>query len=76
MLTEIFGTAPADKYRRSSDERGGANSMLIGAAANLCFQSGQAVRIGDMVTGLAPPDLPPMPSHTAPIPMPLRIPMP
>ncbi|MET0497720.1 MAG: Gfo/Idh/MocA family oxidoreductase [Steroidobacteraceae bacterium] len=76
MLAEIFGTAPADKYRRASDERGGAYSILIGAAANLCFKSGQSVRIADLVTGLTPPDKAPMPTRETPVPMPMRIAMP
>src|ERR1044072_5831566 len=42
MLTEIFGDAPADKYKRASDERGGAYSILIGVAANKCFETGGA----------------------------------
>jgi hypothetical protein len=70
MLEEIFGAAPEDKLRRASDERSGAYSMLIGAAANRCFQNGEAVRIADLVAGLAPPVVAPMPSRSTPIPMP------
>ncbi len=62
MLTEIFGDAPADKYKRASDQRGGAYSILIGIAANQCFKTGQPVRIDELVTGLTPPDRAPMPS--------------
>lgn len=76
MLTEIFGDAPADKYRRVSDERGGAYSCLIGIAANQCFKTGQTVRIDELVTGLTPPERAPMPSRTASLPMPLRVKMP
>ena len=70
MLDEIFGAAEPDPYKRASDERSGAYSILVGAAANQCFETGQAVRIADMVSGLAPPDMPPMPTRTMPIPMP------
>jgi predicted dehydrogenase len=76
MLTEIFGDAPADKYKRASDERGGAYSMLVGAAANQCFKTGQSVRIDQLVTGLTPPDRAPMPSRTASLPMPMKVKMP
>jgi len=76
MLNEIFGAAPADKYKRASDERGGAYSMLIGAAANQCFKTGQSVRIDRLVTGLTPADRAPMPSRTASLPMPMRVKMP
>ncbi|MBP8303529.1 MAG: Gfo/Idh/MocA family oxidoreductase [Phycisphaerae bacterium] len=76
MLDDIFLPAPpADKYLRASDERGGACSILIGAAANRCFQTGQPVRIADLVTGLDRPDYPPMPTHADPVPMPSRRPV-
>jgi predicted dehydrogenase len=76
MLTEIFGDAPVDKYKRASDQRGGAYSILIGIAANQCFKTGQPVRIDELVTGLSPPDRAPMPSRTASLPMPMRVKMP
>lgn len=76
MLTEIFGDAPSDKYKRVSDERGGAYSILVGVAANQCFKTGKSVRIDELVTGLTPPDRAPMPSRTASLPMPMRVKMP
>ncbi|MBD8528550.1 MULTISPECIES: Gfo/Idh/MocA family protein [unclassified Massilia] len=76
MLTEIFGEAPPDKYKRVSDERAGAWSALVGIAANKCFATGQTVRIADLVTGLAPPDRAPMPDRSTPVPMPIRIKIP
>ena len=43
MLDDIFlPNPPADKYLRASDERGGAASMLVGAAANTCFVTRRA----------------------------------
>ncbi|WP_228893271.1 Gfo/Idh/MocA family protein [Pseudoduganella aquatica] len=72
MLTEIFGDAPADKYKRVSDERAGTYSCLVGIAANRCFVNGASVRIADMVTGLTPPDRAPMPDRNGPVPMPIR----
>ena len=76
MLKEIFGDAPADKYKRVSDERAGAYSILVGVAANRCFETGTTVRIADMVTGLTPPERAPMPDRTGPVPMPVRVKMP
>lgn len=76
MLAEIFGDVPGDKYLRKSDERAGAWSALVGIAANKCFETGQSVRIKDLVTGLAPPDRAPMPNRSAPLPMPLRVKIP
>jgi predicted dehydrogenase len=73
MLAEVFGSAPTDKYLRASDERSGAYSMLIGAAANKCFTSGQPVKIGDLVTGLTPPVMAPMPTRSNAVPMPRKV---
>jgi hypothetical protein len=76
MLTEIFGDGPADKYKRASDERAGAWSALVGIAANKCFETGQTVRVADLVTGLTPPERASMPNRRAPVPMPIRIKIP
>jgi predicted dehydrogenase len=72
MLTEVFGTAEPDKYKRAADERSGLYSILIGAAANKCFESGQAVKIDELVTGLTSPVTAPMPTRDMPVPMPAR----
>ncbi len=73
MLDDLFlPQPPADKYLRAADERAGANSILIGAAANECFKSGQPVAVQKMVTGLGRPDYAPMPSRSAPLPMPAK----
>ncbi len=71
MLADIFdpGRAP-DLLRRAADERAGAASCLVGIAANRCFETHRAVRIDSLVTGLERADLPPMPRHDAPVPMP------
>ncbi|QJU59094.1 Gfo/Idh/MocA family oxidoreductase [Sphingomonas sp. AP4-R1] len=71
MLAEIFDpNAPADPLLRRADERAGAASALIGMAANRCFQTGQPVKIADLVTGLTAPDYPRMPDHDGKVPMP------
>ncbi len=76
MLNEIFGDAPADKYKRVSDERAGAYSILVGVAANQCFETGKSVRIADLVSGLTAPERAPMPSRSAALTMPIRIAIP
>ncbi len=74
MLADIFDpAAPKDPLLRAADERGGAASCLIGIAADKCFETGQPVRIDSLVTGLRWPDLPKMPGHQDPVPMPARI---
>lgn len=73
MLDDIFlPKAPADQYVRSSDERGGAASVLTGVAANRCFETGNPVKVADLVTGLTKPVYPPMPGRGMPVPMPPR----
>jgi len=73
MLEDIFLPEPAeDKYRRAADERAGACSILVGIAANRCFETGQNVKIADLVPGLLRPDYAPMPSRDGPLPMPVR----
>jgi predicted dehydrogenase len=71
MLDDLFlPRSPADKYLRAADERAGAQSMLVGAAANLSFNTGQSVEVQKLVNDLARPDYAPMPSRTDPLPMP------
>jgi predicted dehydrogenase len=73
MLADIFDPDPArDPLLRAADERGGAASCLIGISANECFRTGRPVRIDSLVSGLQRPDLPPMPRHDQPVPMPRR----
>jgi predicted dehydrogenase len=72
MLRELFGKAEPDKYKRAADERSGLYSILIGAAANRCFTNGQAVNIADLVTGLTPPTVAPMPNRSTKISMPVK----
>jgi predicted dehydrogenase len=72
MLTEVFGTAEEDKYKRAADERSGLYSCLIGASANKSFLSGGAVKIADLVNGLTSPMVAPMPTRNDPVPMPVK----
>jgi len=73
MLDQIFlPDPPADPYLRASDERGGAASILVGVAANRCFETAQPVEIASLVTGLRRPDYAPMPTHGGPVPMPMQ----
>lgn len=71
MLADLFSPqAPADKYRRAADERAGAYAVLVGAAANQCFETGGRVEIGALVPGLGRPDFPAMPGRSESVPMP------
>jgi predicted dehydrogenase len=70
MLTEVFGKAEEDKYKRAADERSGLYSCLIGASANRSFVTGGAVKIAELVTGLSSPMVAPMPTRDDPVPMP------
>jgi predicted dehydrogenase len=72
MLNEVFGTAALDKYKRAADERSGVFSILVGAAANRCFKTGQAVMISDLVSGLSSPVVAPIPGRDTKVPMPVR----
>ncbi|ESQ81372.1 Gfo/Idh/MocA family protein [Asticcacaulis sp. YBE204] len=73
MLNDLFNpAAPADPLMRAADERGGAASILIGAAANRCFETGQPVRIDSLISGLERPEMPAMPGHDGPVPMPVK----
>ena len=73
MLEDIFLPDPApDKYLRAADERAGAWSILVGIAANRCFETGASTRISDLVSGVPRPDYAPMPARDTPLPMPPR----
>ena len=72
MLTEVFGTAEPDKYKRAADERSGLYSCLIGASANKSFITGGAVKIAELVNGLNSPMVAPMPTRNDPVPMPIK----
>lgn len=71
MLKELFSLeSQPDRYQRAADERGGAYAMLVGAAANRCFETGNGIEIAQLVPGLQRPDFAPMPTHAQPVPMP------
>ena len=74
MLNQIFLPNPEpDKFVRASDERGGAMSILVGVAANKCFETKQPTSIATLVKGLTSPNFAPMPRSTEPVPMPRRV---
>jgi len=74
MLEDIFLPDPApDKYLRAADERAGAWSILVGIAANRCFETGTSTRISDLVSGVPRPDYAPMPARDTPLPMPPKV---
>jgi predicted dehydrogenase len=62
LLEDIFNPhPPVDRYLRAADQRSGAYSILTGIAGNLSIQTGQSVRIEDLVQGIGMPDYPDMP---------------
>ncbi|HET9474819.1 MAG TPA: Gfo/Idh/MocA family oxidoreductase [Steroidobacteraceae bacterium] len=73
MLTEVFGTAEEDKYKRAADERSGLYSILIGSAANRSFVTGTAIKVAELVNGLSSPIVAPMPTRDMPVPMPMSV---
>lgn len=71
MLDELFlPSAPTDPLMRASDERGGAASVLVGAAANTCFATGQSVNLDELAPGWRKPSYAPMPGRDYPLTMP------
>ena len=56
LLADIFDpNAPADPLHRKADQRDGAYSILVGVAAWHSIDTGQAVKIADLL-GDAPID--------------------
>ena len=71
MLDDLFlANPPADPLGRASDERGGAASVLVGAAANRCFETGRPVRLDELAPGWRKPSYPVMPDRSFPLEMP------
>lgn len=70
LLDDIFGTKKEDPYYRAADHRSGAYSILCGVAGNQSMETGQSVKISELVNGLTDPDYAPMPDSSTPLPMP------
>jgi len=63
LLDDLFlPERKADRYLRAADQRAGAWSILTGIAANRSIDSGQAVQIQGLVSGLSLPDYTSMPA--------------
>jgi predicted dehydrogenase len=74
MLIDILSpTPPPDKFLRAADDRAGAASILVGIAANRCFETKREVLISELVGEIERPDYAPMPSRDTPLPMPPKI---
>lgn len=74
LLDDLFSPTPRpDKYLRAADERAGACSILVGLAANRCFETGRPVAISELVKNLESPTYPEMPKRSVPLPMPRRL---
>lgn len=75
LLADLFDAKPAaDPYRRAADERAGAWSMLVGAAANRSMAESRTIFVGDLVRDLDRPEYSLMPSDTNAIAPPPRTP--
>lgn len=71
LLDDLFlANPPHDPYGRASDERGGAASVLVGAAANRCFETGAPVKLDEFAPGWRKPEYVAMPGRDFPIKMP------
>ena len=70
MLDYVFApeAQPPDKHRRAADQRSGAWSILVGAAANLSMAEGRPVSVAELVPDIGMPDYTAMPDPDAPIP--------
>ncbi len=66
MLSYIFDpdSQEEDKYLRAADERSGSYSILTGVAGNKSIETGQPVKISDLVSNVGMPDYPEMPKET------------
>jgi len=73
MLGDLLGPPRPDRHLRAADYRAGAYSMLVGAAANRCFETGQVVKIADLVQRLNYPDYPRAQPSTTSLPMPPKV---
>ncbi|GGF99872.1 Gfo/Idh/MocA family oxidoreductase [Paenibacillus abyssi] len=49
LLNDLFGTPVEDKFNRAANHVDGARSILTGIAANRSIQTGQAVKVDELV---------------------------
>ncbi|MBD2844125.1 Gfo/Idh/MocA family oxidoreductase [Paenibacillus sp. IB182496] len=49
LLNDLFGTPVEDRFKRAANHVDGARSILTGIAANRSIQTGQAVKVDDLV---------------------------
>jgi hypothetical protein len=52
LTASLTAGEPGDAARQSASERDGALALVVGAAANECFRTGQPVLTADLVPGL------------------------
>jgi hypothetical protein len=68
LLKDIFAPDSSDdKYLQAADYRAWSWSILTGITANHAMADGAPIHIKNLISGLAEPDYPPMPSPTEPI---------
>lgn len=71
LLDDLFlPEKQTDTYKRAADYRSGAYSILTGIAANLSIDSGDQVKVSELVKNLNYPDYTKMPGKDEFVPMP------
>jgi predicted dehydrogenase len=75
LANDLYGAdPPTDKYQRAADYRGGAWSILTGAAINRSMEWQRAVTLAELIHDLDEPDYTAMPSSSEAIdPEPLKL---
>jgi hypothetical protein len=72
LLDDLFlPEKQTDIYKRAADYRSGAYSILTGVAANLSIESGDQVKVSDLVKNMNYPDYTKMPIKDESVPMPM-----
>jgi len=68
LVRDVFShTPPADPYKRAADQRSGAWSILVGAAANQSMANNRPFRIAELCQNIGLPDYPAMPTGDEPL---------
>jgi predicted dehydrogenase len=67
LVRDVFShTPPVDPYKRAADQRSGAWSILVGAAANQSMANNRPFRIAELCQNIGLPDYPSMPTGDGP----------
>lgn len=50
LLEDLFGSPPADEFKRAANHIDGAMSILVGIAANKSMMTGRPINVGELVS--------------------------